>query len=222
MTALPMAETRPRVVPLGDTAFTLTVREPPGPGLSARLRALGTRLEKLPGVLDTVQSFQTLTVFHTGEADRAALEAAALAGAGEGGDVAGGEGRRWEVPGLFDAAHGPDQESAAEALGLTPAALVEAVCAEDWPVLAVGFLAGYPFLGPLPPALKLPRRKNPRMRVPAGSIAIANGFCGIYPWVSPGGWHILGHTEFRLFDPHAEPAARLAPGDRVRFVPVAS
>jgi allophanate hydrolase subunit 1 len=53
--------------------------------------------------------------------------------------------------------------------------------------------------------------------VPAGSVAIANGFAGIYPWVSPGGWHILGRTDVRLFDPEAESAALLAPGDRVRF-----
>jgi allophanate hydrolase subunit 1 len=59
------------------------------------------------------------------------------------------------------------------------------------------------------------------MRVPAGSVAIANGFCGIYPWVSPGGWHILGHSAVRLFDPEAEPPTLFAPGDRVRLVPEA-
>ena len=207
----------PRVVPLGDTAFTLTLPETPGPVLSARLRALGARMDTAPGVLDTVQSFQTLTVFHAPEADRPALEALALDAVGQAAPGAGAEGRRWTIAARFDPAHGPDQASAAEILGLTPAALVEALCAEDWPVLAVGFVAGFPFLGPLPPALKLPRRQSPRLRVPQGSIAIANGFCGIYPRVSPGGWHILGHTGFQLFDPAAEPAARLQPGDLVRF-----
>jgi KipI family sensor histidine kinase inhibitor len=167
-------------------------------------------------VLDTVQSFQTLTVFHAPDADRTALEAAAQAALAHTGSAA-SEGRLWEVPGRFDAAAGPDQASAAEALGMTPDALIETLLAEPWPVLAVGFIAGFPFLGPLPPTLKLPRRQTPRTRVPAGSIAIANGFCGIYPWVSPGGWHILGHTEFRLFDASADPPAQLAPGDRVQF-----
>jgi KipI family sensor histidine kinase inhibitor len=210
-----------RVLPLGDTAFTLNLPEPPGPALSARLRAMGDRLAAAPGVLDTVQSFQTLTVFHEPEADRQGLEALALSTVETAMPVGAGEGRVVEVPVRFDAASGPDQASAAAALGLTPAALIEALCAQAWPVLAVGFLPGYPFLGPLPPALKLPRRKNPRMRVPAGSVAIANGFCGIYPLVSPGGWHILGHSAVRLFDPEAEPPTLFAPGDRVRLVPEA-
>jgi inhibitor of KinA len=207
-----------RILPLGDTAFTLNVPELPGPALSARLRAIGERLAAAPDVLDTVQSFQTLTVFHDPGADRAALEALALAEAAAARSANTGEGRLVEVPVRFDPAGGPDQESAAAALGLTPAALVAALCAQPWPVLAVGFLPGYPFLGPLPPALKLPRRRNPRLRVPAGSVAIANGFCGIYPWVSPGGWHILGRTAMRLFDPAADPPALLQPGDRVRLV----
>ena len=210
-----------RVLPLGDTAFTLHLPQAPGPALSARLRALGVRLATAPGVIDTVQSFQTLTVFHTPDADRAALEALAAAEAGRATAVEGGAGRLVEVTVRFDPANGPDQASAAEALGLTPAALVAAVCAQAWPVLAVGFLPGFPFLGPLPDALKLPRRKNPRLRVPAGSVAIANGFCGIYPWVSPGGWHIIGNSAVRLFDPVAEPPALLAPGDRVLLVPQA-
>lgn len=207
----------PRVVPLGDTAFTLTLAEPPGPALSARLRGLGRRMETAPGVLDAVQSFQTLTVFHDPAADRPALEALALAAAADEAPGPEGEARRWTVEARFGGEHGPDLADAAETLGLSPEALLDALCAEDWPVLAVGFVAGFPFLGPLPPALKLPRRTNPRTRVPQGSIAIANGFCGIYPRVSPGGWHILGHTGFALFDPAAEPAARLQPGDLVRF-----
>lgn len=210
-------EQQVRVLALGDSAFTLSAPGEPGPELSARLRGLGERLLDWPGVLDTVQSFATLTVFHTPDADRRALEEAAREGfAAAGGEPA--EGTLWEIEGRFDAEAGLDQQSAAAALGLTPEALIGALLAEPWPVLAVGFIAGLPFLGPLPNALKLPRRPAPRTRVPAGSIAIANGFCGIYPWVSPGGWHILGRTDFRLFDPAADPPARLAPGDRVRFV----
>jgi KipI family sensor histidine kinase inhibitor len=208
-----------RVLPLGDGAFTLALDAAPGPALSARLRSAAARIEAQgPGVLDTVQSFAALTVFHAPDADRAALEALALAAAAESAPAEAGAGRRWEIATEFSSERGPDQAEAAAALGMSPEALVAALCAQDWPVLAVGFLPGFPFLGPLPAALKLPRRRQPRLRLPAGSVAIANGFAGIYPWVSPGGWHILGHTGFRLFDPEAEPAARLAAGDRVRFV----
>jgi len=205
-----------RLLPLGDGAFTLSVNAEPGPMLSARLRQLGGALRSTEGVIDTVQSFQTLTVFHDPAADRATIEEAVLAGLSDTSSEA-SAGRTWTVPGHFHGDAGPDQETAASALGLTPDALIDMLLAEDWPVLAVGFIAGFPFLGPLPKALKLPRRASPRTRVPAGSIAIANGFCGIYPWVSPGGWHILGNTDFSLFDASADIPARLAPGDRVRF-----
>jgi KipI family sensor histidine kinase inhibitor len=206
-----------RVMALGDAAFTVALDAAPGPALSARLRAMADAALAAPGALDAVQGFATLTVFHAPDADPAPIRAAALAAAAAPVPAA-AAGRRREIPADFSPEAGPDQAEAAAALGLTPAALVAALCGEDWPVLAVGFLPGFPFLGPLPPALKLPRRPTPRLRVPAGSVAIANGFAGVYPWVSPGGWRLLGRTAFRLFDPDADPAARLSPGDLVRFV----
>lgn len=212
----------PRILPHGDAAFMLAVREAPGPALSARLHAVGQRMLDRAGVWDTVQSFQSLTVFHDPAADRDALQTALVAVWDDTATTRPAAGRVWEIAGRFDADSGPDLAEAAEALDLSPRALVAALCAQAWPVLAVGFVAGLPFLGPLPDALKLPRRGTPRTRVPAGSIAIANGFCGIYPCESPGGWHLLGRSDFQLFDPTVEPAARLAPGDAVQFVPVDS
>ncbi|HRI59648.1 MAG TPA: carboxyltransferase domain-containing protein, partial [Saprospiraceae bacterium] len=65
-----------------------------------------------------------------------------------------------------------------------------------------------------------PRRDTPRVRVAAGSVAIAGRQTGIYPQASPGGWHLIGHTDIRLFDPRQKPPASLQPGMRVRFVEV--
>jgi biotin-dependent carboxylase-like uncharacterized protein len=81
-------------------------------------------------------------------------------------------------------------------------------------------LAGFAYLGPLPVALETPRRSTPRLRVPAGSVAIAGRQTGIYPVTSPGGWNLIGRTSIRLFDPLAEPPSLIQAGDRVRFVPV--
>ena len=81
-----------------------------------------------------------------------------------------------------------------------------------------GSCPGFPYLGPLDPRLRLPRRATPRPKVPPGSVAIAGEYSGIYPWASPGGWHIIGRTDMSLFDLDATPPARLAPGTRVRFV----
>ena len=124
-----------------------------------------------------------------------------------------------EIPVVFGGKAGPDLEAVAEALGLAPQAVVAALCAQPWRVMMVGFAHGFPYLGPLPPALRIPRRDTPRARVPAGSVAIAAGMAGIYPAELPGGWHIIGRTALRLFDPLNESRpALLQAGDRARFV----
>ena len=86
-------------------------------------------------------------------------------------------------------------------------------------VLFLGFVPGFGYLGPLDPALALPRRAEPRRRVPAGSVAIAGEQTAVYPVETPGGWHLIGRTDAVLFDPDREVPNLLAPGDRVRFDP---
>jgi inhibitor of KinA len=85
--------------------------------------------------------------------------------------------------------------------------------------MMIGFAPGFPYIGPLPEQLVLPRRATPRAAVPAGSVAIAAGLTGIYPSRLPGGWHLIGRMPLRLFDPAASPPSTLAPGDGVRFEP---
>lgn len=116
---------------------------------------------------------------------------------------------------------GPDLAETAATLGISEAELVALHCAQRYRVLLLGFAPGFPYLGPLPPILQLPRRATPRVRVPAGSVAIAAEYSGIYPTVLPGGWHLLGRCEARLFDPAADPPAALLPGDELRFEPLA-
>jgi KipI family sensor histidine kinase inhibitor len=89
-------------------------------------------------------------------------------------------------------------------------------------VYMIGFVPGYPYMGDLPPSLVLPRRPDPRIRVPAGSIAIASSMTAIYPLESPGGWHLIGTTPIRLFDARWPRPALLCPGDSVCFEPVSA
>jgi KipI family sensor histidine kinase inhibitor len=84
----------------------------------------------------------------------------------------------------------------------------------------LGFSPGFGYLGTLPGALRLPRRDDPRLQVPAGSVAIAGSQTAVYPHATAGGWHILGRTEISLWEPTADPPALLRPGDRVRFDPI--
>jgi KipI family sensor histidine kinase inhibitor len=123
-----------------------------------------------------------------------------------------------EVPVVYGGEVGPDLEDVALACGLAPEEVCRRHAAVDYVVCFVGFVPGFPYLGPLDSRLHLPRRATPRPKVPPGSVAIAGAYSGIYPWASPGGWHIIGRTDMSLFDLGATPPARLAPGTRVRFV----
>lgn len=112
---------------------------------------------------------------------------------------------------------GEDLAAVAKLAGLEVAEVVRRHTAATYEVAFLGFAPGFAYLTGLDPVLRLPRRAEPRTRVPASSVAIADGFTGIYPQVSPGGWHILGRCEVSLFDAARDAPALLAPGDRVRF-----
>jgi inhibitor of KinA len=84
----------------------------------------------------------------------------------------------------------------------------------------IGFIAGFPYLGKLPEEIVTPRLETPRLRVPQGSVGIAEDQTGIYPRQAPGGWQILGRTPMKLFDPSWQPPALLQPGDYVKFRPI--
>jgi KipI family sensor histidine kinase inhibitor len=86
----------------------------------------------------------------------------------------------------------------------------------------IGFSQGFPYMGDLPQPLVLPRREDPRVKVPAGSVAIATAMTAIYPVASPGGWHLIGATPIRLFDSALPRPALLSPGDKVRFEPISA
>ena len=129
-------------------------------------------------------------------------------------------GLRHEIPVRYGADDGPDLEAVAAETGLTAGDVVELHAGTDYEVMFLGFAPGFAYLGEVPARLVVPRLATPRIRVPKGSVAIANTTTAIYPQGSPGGWRILGRTETPMFDPGAAPPARLRPGDRVRFVPV--
>lgn len=131
-------------------------------------------------------------------------------------------GRLIEVPVCYDPRFALDTEDVARATGLSPAEIVRRHTRPEHRVLMVGFSPGQPYIGGLDAKLAVPRRATPRTRVPAGSVAIANGLTAIYSFETPGGWNVIGRTPLVLFDPRREPPSVFAPGDRVRFVPIAA
>ena len=128
--------------------------------------------------------------------------------------------RRVVIPVCYGGAEGPDLAAIGAAHGLTADEVVALHSGAEYFVSAVGFAPGFPYLGGLPAALHTPRRPTPRTRVPAGSVAIGGALSGVYPFETPGGWHLIGRTPLRLFNPQGRPPALLQAGDRVRFRPI--
>jgi KipI family sensor histidine kinase inhibitor len=167
----------------------------------------------LPGA-DVVVGGGALIVASIGPWDAldAAVAEAARAAADDVDEIAG---TLVEIPVMYD---GPDLDDVAAAIGTTRDEVIARHLAPTYTAELVGFLPGFAYLGGGDPSLALPRRATPRVRVPAGSVAIAAGFSGVYPFASPGGWHLLGRAGVTMFDPYRATPALVAAGDRVRFV----
>jgi KipI family sensor histidine kinase inhibitor len=123
--------------------------------------------------------------------------------------------RKIEIPVFYG--DSPDLAELCNMTGFSREQWIERHTSAEYKVVCVGFAPGFPYLAGLPEVLQMPRRKDPRLRVPAGSVAIGGAYCGIYPQPSPGGWHIVGRTEVCLFDATQIPPACLQVGDQVRF-----
>ena len=148
----------------------------------------------------------------------AELVQAAWTGAQEPLDAAASAGRSIDIPVCYGGEFGPDLDDVATACGLSAEQVIERHMQSAHRVYMLGFAPGFPFIGGLDPALKMPRRASPRTRIPPGSVGIARDQSCVYPLETPGGWNLIGRTPVRLFDPAANPPCLLAPGDRVRFV----
>ncbi|MFD4726377.1 allophanate hydrolase subunit 1 [Streptomyces seoulensis] len=115
---------------------------------------------------------------------------------------------------------GPDLAEVAAHWGVSVREVAEIHAGTEFTVAFCGFAPGFGYLTGLPEHRYVPRRATPRTAVPAGSVALAGPYTGVYPRSSPGGWLLIGRTDAVLWDTAREPAALLAPGTRVRFTPV--
>jgi KipI family sensor histidine kinase inhibitor len=212
---------QPRFLTAGDSALIVEFGDRVDPHLSALVLALAQKLEAagLAGVVEAVPTFRSLMVHYdplqTSHADLQRAIAPLLGGL----QAARFAGRRWRIPACYDANLGLDLAEVARRTGLSPSQVVERHSQTRQLVYMMGFLPGLPYLGGLPEEFALPRRGNPRVKVPSGSVAIAMAMSVIYPQESPGGWHILARTPVPLWDMRRSPPALLAAGDEVTFEP---
>ncbi|HVF39602.1 MAG TPA: 5-oxoprolinase subunit PxpB [Gemmatimonadaceae bacterium] len=215
--------TLPLISPLGDTGLTVRFGDLISTELGAAVTLIANAIRQsgIAGVVDVVPSYASLAVFFDPAITRyekvhdqiASItshqqQPASTATTGE---------RRHVIRMTYD---GDDLDFVAERTRLTRENVIEIHSSAEYRVLVIGFVPGFAYMGELDARLRLPRRDAPRKRVPAGSVAIAESQTGVYPSSTPGGWHLIGHTAERMFDPRRESPALLAVGDRVQFEPV--
>lgn len=208
-----------RLLPCGDSAFTIEFGDRIDADLNAAVLALDARLAKaaLPGIVETVPTYRSLTVHLDPVAvDPAELGGAVLALAKS--DLAPPKARRvWRIPVVYGGAFGADLDAVADHHGLSPEAVIERHSRAEYRVAMLGFLPGYAYLSGLDPTLALSRRPSPRPTTPAGTISIGGEQALVASIAAPSGWHLLGRTPVRTFLPGRDPIFLLEPGDGVRF-----
>jgi len=215
------------IEPLGETHLLLRFGTRIDAALNAQVHAAADilRAVELPGLIDIIPAYATLALhydaaFWTGRNGMPAWRHLA-----DTLDAVFATPPRYEaethaamaIPVCYGGEYGPDLDAVAAHCRMTADEVVARHQAGDYRVAMIGFAPGFAYLLGLDAALHMPRRASPRLRIPAGSVAIGGAQTGIYPSELPAGWQIIGRTPLSLFDAGRDPPCLLAPGDQVRF-----
>lgn len=213
----------PRMVAVGESAFSVELGDTLDAALNARVHALDALLRAAAptGLVETVPTYRALLVKFDALQGSEILEAT-ITRLLEGLETASSRsaGRVIEVPVHYGGEAGPDLEDVARHCGLTPEEVIRRHSAVTYQVAMLGFAPGFAYLLGLPPELATPRLSTPRTRVAAGSVGIAGAQTGIYALPTPGGWRIIGRTALPLFDAQRDEPFWIRAGDRVKMVAV--
>lgn len=216
----------PRVLAVGETAFTVEFGQEVSEVLNRRVHALDAALQAdpPPGLQETVPTYRSLLVLYDPvviESTEMAARLRTLAQAMPASPTPDRD-RLIEIPVRYGGEDGPDLAAVADHSGLSLDKVIQRHTGASYTVAMLGFAPGFTYLLGLPPSLTTPRLDTPRLQVPAGSVGIAGAQTGLYALTTPGGWRLIGRTTMTLFDPAHEPPFALKPGDRIRFVAVAA
>lgn len=222
-----MSPTTPRLLALGDCAWTVELGAAIDPEINARCQDLARAIRAWAhdggqaGISDVVPTFRSVTVFFDPEQLDGMALGHSLGTLAETAQARLTGGRQWRFPVYFGGEHAADLALVAAQASCSTDEVIALMTQARLQVFAMGFMPGFPYLAPVPAPLGLPRRATPRTAVPARSLAIANGMACVYPWQSPGGWHLLGQMPIGLFDlREAQAPALLKAGDSVQFYAV--
>lgn len=227
-----MFQASAKIFSLGDGALTVEFGDRISLETNDFVLKLAEAIKKkpFPGFIEIVPAYSSLTVFYEAFEARKNLSKfktadekvshyinEIIAGLCESAAAALPPSRKIEIPICFDEEFSPDLESVASINSLAPETAVEIFLARTYRVFMLGFLPGFSYLGELDERIAAPRRNEPRLNVPAGSVGIAGRQTGIYSLDSPGGWQIIGRTPLAMFTPKEAIPTILRAGDTVEF-----
>src|ERR1700752_792632 len=212
-------KTLPRLLPSGDSAITVEYSGDIDDAANQSVLALDRALSRAPieGVTEAVPTYRSLLVHYDPvRIDYDALGKRLLALAQAPAEATSNPPPR-PIPVAYGGEHGIDLEDVAKALNTTPDEIVARHVAGNYRVAMIGFTPGWSYLSGLEKSLHMPRRQNPRLLTPAGTISIGGVQTGVQGLAGPSGWHLLGRTPGRTYQLHRDPIFLLEPGDRVMF-----
>jgi len=211
-------------VAAGDRALFLNFANRISPQINRKIHLLASFIEKEKGegILEIVPTYRSLCIYY----DPLRLRLKDLKtrlcqiehelGRAEKTPPA----RVLEIPVVYGGEYGPDLGFVGSSSGLSEEEVIQIHSGRDYLIYMCGFSPGFSYLGGLDERIVTPRLKTPRVRVPAGSVGIAEGQTGIYPLESAGGWRLIGRTPLKLFHPYKDPPIPFVPGDYFRFIPI--
>jgi len=209
-----------RIVTAGDSAIVVEFEERIDPSINAQAIALADAIQAaaIAGVRDIVPTFRSVAIYfdplrtdYDGLLGRIELEGARPR------PIAAPALTPIRIPVCYGGELGPDLADVAAFAGATEAEVIKRHASRVYRVFALGFVAGFAYLGTVDESIAMPRLATPRVRVPAGSVGIAGVQTGVYPTETPGGWRLIGRTPIKPFDLARPDPFLMTAGDAVQF-----
>ncbi|MFJ7726878.1 5-oxoprolinase subunit PxpB [Neobacillus sp. NPDC097160] len=217
------ANSSPLYFPMGDQAIVVQFKNEISIEVSKQVQMFAHLIQanKIPGIIQLLPAFNNLTVCYDPKVVGFIQLKAFLEGLEDFKSTQmDQESKTISLPVVFGNEYGADLDIVAKKADLTTDEVIQLLLSKSYFVYMLGFIAGYPYCGDIDKRLSLPRRSNPRIKVPKGTIQIVNNLCGIFTMTAPSGWHLMGWTPMDIFNPNIDPPCLLQAGDYVKYVPI--
>lgn len=209
----------PRIVPCSEAALVVEFGDTIDEAVNGRVLGLDRAIAqaKIRGVIETVPTYRSLLVHYDPLTLTFAELGACVRSLMGSAHAERNARRRWRIPVVYGGEFGIDLDDVAKARGISADEVVRLHMAGNYYVAMLGFLPGFAYLAGLDPRLATPRRDSPRAVTPAGTISIGGVQAGVQCLEAPSGWHLLGRTPVRTYQPRRDPMFLVEPGDAITF-----